>query len=226
MVAEEDQGAARRARGLGCAAAVAGRFELIEPAGDGAAERENDGGNQQEPGNQAHECRLRRTEQNQGSGGAAQQAGQAHGEGEAAVFADVVAIGVDRGDLAGPEGDGIGGVGLDRQHARAQHGGKEQERAAAGHGVQHPGQKGGNDEPDPVPVDGKGKTGEGEHWSFIVKGLLGGAGKKFAWPATQPKRRHPGGPGRSWGADGRLMMPRPCRREEACLALLLASYLI
>ena len=109
------------------AALLPGRFDPIEPARHGTAERENDGGDQQEPGHEAHECRLRGTEQNQRSGGAAQQAGQTHGQREAAIFADVLAIGVDRGDLAGPEGDGIGRVGSHRQHACAQHGGKEQE---------------------------------------------------------------------------------------------------
>jgi hypothetical protein len=40
-----------------------------------------------------------------------------------------------------------------------------------------------------MPVDGKGKTGEGEHWSFIVKGAQRGFRRdsgEFACRATQP----------------------------------------
>ncbi len=68
--------------------------------------------------------------------------GQSHGNGEAHVLADVFAVGGDGGELAGPEGDGVGGVGLDGQHLHAQHGGKEQERAASGDRVEQTGEKG------------------------------------------------------------------------------------
>jgi len=53
------------------------------------------------------EGHLRRVEQDHGADGSAQKAGKAHGQGEAHVLADVVAVCGDGGKLAGPQGDGV-----------------------------------------------------------------------------------------------------------------------
>jgi hypothetical protein len=78
-----------------------------------------------------------------------------------------VAIGGNRGQLAWPQGHCVGGVGLDGQHLHAQHGGKKQERAAAGHGIQHSAQKCGHGEPKPVPVHELGQTGKMHHLALL-----------------------------------------------------------
>ncbi len=141
-----------------------------QPAGDRAAQGKDGGGHQQQPRDQVEKGHLRRVEQDHGAGGAAEQACQAHGQGEARVLADVVAIGGDGGELAGPQGYRVGGVGLNGKHLHAQHGGKEQEAAATGHSVQHSGQKGSHREPKPVPVHQKDEAGKRRHVLSIVAG--------------------------------------------------------
>src|ERR1035437_233773 len=99
----------------------------LEPAGDGAAEGKDDGGDQQEPWDKVQERGLRSVEQDEGAGGAPKQTRYGHGYDEAHVFADVFTIGGDGGELAGPKGYCVGSVGLDGQHAGSKHSGKEQE---------------------------------------------------------------------------------------------------
>ena len=84
------------------------------------------------------------------------------------MAAHVVAVGGDGSELAGPERDGVGGVGLDGKHLRAEHGGKEQEGTAAGHGIEHAGEKGHDDE---VPgIEEKDLDVRVENHTLTVKG--------------------------------------------------------
>jgi len=57
------------------------------------------------------------------------------GDDEAVMFAEVFAVAGDGGELAGPEGDGSGSVGLDREQASLQERGEDEESAATGDGV-------------------------------------------------------------------------------------------
>ena len=63
------------------------------------------------------------------------------------VLADVFTVSGDGGELAGPEGDGIGGIGLDGENTHSEDGRKKEERASAGDRVKAPAEKGGGDEP-------------------------------------------------------------------------------
>jgi len=101
-------------------------LSVLKPAGDRTAGGKDGGGNQQQPGDHVQKGHLRRVEQDHGAGGAAKQAGQAHGDGEAQILADVIAVCGDGGELARPQGDRVGGVGLDGQDFHAEQGGKKQ----------------------------------------------------------------------------------------------------
>ena len=116
---------------------------------------------------------MRGVEQNDGARGSAQQAGYAQGDGDAKILANVVAVGGDGGKLARPQGDGVGGVGLNGQHLHAEHGGEQQKRASPGHGVEHTGDEGRHSEPEPMPVHERGKAREMNHVFLIVEGASG-----------------------------------------------------
>jgi len=159
----------RRRRGglrLGSGALVASDGAAVEPAEDGAADGEEGGGDQQKPGDQAHEGRLRGIEQDDGSNGSADEAGKRHGHEQPGVLADVFAVGGDGGDLAGPEGDGVGGVGLDGLDSGAEQGGEGEEGAAAGDGIEHSGEECRDDQPQGSPVDKRMGGGKKHVWLF------------------------------------------------------------
>src|SRR6185503_13223583 len=114
---------------------------------DRAAEGEDDGCNEEEPGDEMEECSLRGVEEDESTEGSADEAGEGHGDGDAEVAADVVAIGSDGGELAGPESDGVGGIGLDGQDVHAQDCREEEERSSAGDGVEEASDECGDGEP-------------------------------------------------------------------------------
>ena len=64
------------------------------------------------------------------------------------VAAQVGAQRPDGGELARPQRDGVGGVGLDGRDADGEHRGKGDEGAAAGHRVDHARDEGGRDQPE------------------------------------------------------------------------------
>ena len=136
----------------GGAWAERGSFARFQPAGDRAADGEDRSRHQQQPGHQMQKGHLRRVDQHQRSGRAAQKSSRAHRHSQAQILANVVAVGGNRGQLARPHGHRVGGVGLDGQHLHPQHRRKGEERAAARHGIQHPSQKRRHGEPKPVPV--------------------------------------------------------------------------
>lgn len=120
---------------------------------------------------------LRRVEKNERTGCSADEAGEAHEQGKVQIFFNVFAIGGDRGELAGPESHRVGGVCLNGQDFHSQHRRKGEEGAATGYSVEHPGQKGGNREPEPMPIDVGRKDDGGKHLIFIVEG--GGSLTRF-----------------------------------------------
>ena len=153
----------KRARPVGLTGGGAGLVPASERAGDGAADGEGGGGAEEQPRDQMQEGSLGGVEQDDRAGGSAEQAGEGHGPGQAEVVAELGAIGGDGGELSGPDGDGVGGVGLDGRDVHAEEGGKGKEGSSTGHGVEDAGEKGSHDEPDPVPVDGWGEM----HWDIV-----------------------------------------------------------
>ena len=78
------------------------------------------------------------------AGEAADEGDDADRNNEAMIFAEVFAVGGDGGELAGPEGDGAGGVGLDGKQAGFEERGEDEESAAARDGVDEAAESGGS----------------------------------------------------------------------------------
>ena len=162
-----------------------------EPAGDRTGEGKDGCGHQQQPRHQVEKCRLWRIQQDNGAGSSAQQSSQSHGPRKATVLADVVAVGGNRSQLAGPQGHRIGCVGLHREHLHAHHGWKKQKRTAAGHSVEHPGQKCRHGEPEPMPVNVVQQAGDGIHLPSIVECAPDGHGLEWERKPTPRVWKYP-----------------------------------
>ena len=102
-------------------------------------------------------------EQDDCSACAADEAGERHWQRQPQIFEDVGAVSSDGSELPGPQGDGVGGVGLDGKHFHAEHGGEKQKRSAAGHGIEHSCQKGSHRQPDPMPIHVRRKARDEDH---------------------------------------------------------------
>ncbi len=108
-----------------------------------AAEREGDGTQQEEVGDEAKEGILGAVQEGERASEPAGERDQDDGDDEADVLANFFSITGDGGELAGPEGDGAGGVGLDGQQAGFEERGENEEAAAAGDGVDESAESGG-----------------------------------------------------------------------------------
>ncbi len=86
-------------------------------------------------GHEAEEGILRAFEEGERAGEAASEGDQNDGDDEAVVLAEIFAIAGDGGELAGPEGDGVGGVGLDGEESGFDERGEDEEAASACDGV-------------------------------------------------------------------------------------------
>lgn len=75
---------------------------------------------------------MRALEEGERAGEASGDSDENDGDEEATIFAEVFAIAGDGGELARPQGDGVGSVGLDGQKSGLNQRGKDEESATAG----------------------------------------------------------------------------------------------
>ena len=94
-------------------------------------------------------------QQDECAGHAADEGREAGGQDELGVRLQVAPVADDRGELAGPQGDGRGGVGLDGQHPDPQERREDQEATSAGHGIDRSGRKSCQRQPDVLKSRGK-----------------------------------------------------------------------
>jgi hypothetical protein len=104
-------------------------------AGNRTADGESGGTQEKKIRDEAQKGILAAVEQGEGAGEAADEGDDSNGNDEAMIFAEVFAVASDGGELARPEGDGSGGVGLDGEKAGFQQRGENEESAAACNGV-------------------------------------------------------------------------------------------
>ena len=87
---------------LGAARVAVADFALFQPSRDRPADGKDAGRRQQQPGHQVQKGHLRRAQQNHSPHRAAKQTSQGHRQNQPRILANVVSVGRNRGELAGP----------------------------------------------------------------------------------------------------------------------------
>src|SRR5580658_1054132 len=97
-----------------------------------AAEGKGDRTQEEQIRDEAQEGFLAAAQKGERAGESTDEGDDDDGDDEADVLPDFFAVAGDGGELAGPEGDGSSGVGLDGEQTGFEEGGKDEESAAAG----------------------------------------------------------------------------------------------
>ncbi len=139
------------------------RGTLAKPPGDSATDPEDERAAQDEPRDHVQEGALAGVQQDLRPADAAEQADD--GDGGQQIAVQVAAQRGQRGELPRPQRVRVGGVGLHRRNAHAQHRGEGDEGAAARHGVHHARDERRDDQPDVVKM---GDVGQRHAVSILV----------------------------------------------------------